>query len=195
MKKIVILFSGAGSNLENIVRVLHKKKFHNNHCEGIEIVAAITNRPEAKGIEKATRYDIPTVVLDHTHFKDRDAYDRKLVKVINALEADLVVMAGFMRLVTPYFTQSIEAINIHPSLLPKYKGMHAIDESFTSNDTEAGVTVHWVNENLDAGEIIMQQRFDKKQTPTREAFEKKIKEIEHQLYPEAIKKVLGCKTL
>lgn len=191
MKRIAILFSGQGSNMQHIIKKLHGRSFLPG-CEKIEVAVAISNRPDAPGIQKATALHIPTVVLDHTLFPDRLSYDKKLVSILKSLEIDLVVMAGFMRLVTPYFVQSIQAINIHPSLLPRYKGAHAIEESFKGSEKKAGVTVHYVSEGLDEGEIIMQKSFDKSAFKSLESFKEKIQSIEHELYSQAIKKVLGC---
>jgi len=191
MKKIVVLFSGAGSNLASIIEKVHKKKLRDHHeCAGIEIVAAITNNSSAKGIEIATKSHISTVVLDHKLFETREAFDTKLVEVIKSYEADLVVMAGFMRIVTPIFTSSLTAINLHPSMLPKFKGAKAIERSYKSDDTFGGVSVHYVSDELDGGSIIMQEKFDKKENGSFDDFAKQIKDIEHTILPSAIRKVL-----
>ncbi len=191
VKKIVILFSGSGTNLESIITKLHKKAQRSSEkCHSIEVAAAICNVPTALGIEKATRLHVPTVVLDHKLFDSREAFDTKLVELINSYEPDLVVMAGFMRILTPVFTSNVKAINLHPSLLPKFKGAKAIERSFESDDTQGGVSVHFVTEELDAGELILQESFEKSADETLESFEVKIKEIEHEILPNAIKKLL-----
>lgn len=191
MKKIVILFSGAGTNMAAIIDKIHKKKMRDNeNCLGVEIVAAITNNANAKGIEIATEKNISTLVLDHKLFNTREDFDEKLVKVIQSYEPDLVVMAGFMRIVTPVFTSAVEAINLHPSLLPKFKGAKAIERSFESSDKDAGVSVHFVSDELDGGSLILQEAFDKVATDSYEDFVDKIKAIEYEILPRAIKKVL-----
>lgn len=191
MKKIVVLFSGAGSNLSSIIEKVHKKKIRDNEeCLGIEIVAAITNNSEAKGIEIATKEHISTVVLDHKLFDTREDFDTRLVKIIQSYEPDLVVMAGFMRILTPIFTSQLKAINLHPSLLPKYKGAKAIEQSFESGDKEAGVSVHFVSEELDSGSIILQEAFTRSLDERFESFVDKIKAIEHEILPQAIREVL-----
>jgi len=182
MKKIIILFSGEGSNLQNIIEQLHLK-----HCE---VVAAITNRPQAGGIVKAKNLNVHVSVIDHTHFKSREAFDTVLVEHINAYDADLVVMAGFMRILTPLFTLHVKAINLHPSLLPKFKGAKAIERSFESDDKEGGVSVHWVSGELDGGTIIVQRSFKKSKDETLKSFTCKIQEIEHTLLPETIIELL-----
>ena len=183
MKKIVILFSGAGTNLENIIQKLHGKE--------LIVAKAITNNPSAKGIEKAMKYGVEVEVIDHRNFPSREAFDEALVRSIAEVDPDLVVLAGFMRILTPIFTQRIKnAINIHPSLLPLFKGARAIERSFESPMKVAGVTVHWVSEELDGGEIIDQRCFYKDQA-TLEEFEAKIHELEYDLYPEVILRLLN----
>lgn len=178
MKKIVILFSGQGSNLLNLIDRLHMR-----HCE---VVAAITNRPDAPGIEKAGQQGIHVDIIDHTHFTSREAFDGELVRQINAYKPDLVVMAGFMRILTPVFTQSVKAINLHPSLLPLFKGAKAIERSFESDKADGGVSVHWVSQELDGGAVIDQRSFTRSEDETLESFTLKIREIEHTLLPETI---------
>ncbi len=178
MKKIIILFSGEGTNLQNLIEQLHKK-----HCD---VVTTITNRPNAGGIARAKNFDIPVTVIDHTHFESREAFDTILVEHINAYDADLVVLAGFMRILTPIFTSHVKAINLHPSLLPKYKGAKAIERSLKSSDSEGGVSVHWVSGELDGGKVIVQHSFEKSKDETLESFTCKIRAIEHTLLPETI---------
>lgn len=191
MKKIVVLFSGTGSNLASIIEKVHKKKMRDSEaCQGIEIVAAITNNSDAKGIKVATDRHISTVVLDHKLFDTREDFDTKLVKIIQSYEPDLVVMAGFMRIVTPIFTSQLKAINLHPSLLPRFKGAKAIERSFESDDTQAGVSVHFVSDELDAGSVILQEQFDKSPDETYESFVDKIKAIEHEILSRAIRQLL-----
>ncbi|MDD2357089.1 MAG: phosphoribosylglycinamide formyltransferase [Thiovulaceae bacterium] len=185
MKKIVILFSGEGKNLHNII-----EKLHPNVCE---VVCAITNKADAKGLnglQTKSLQAIKSEVLEHTSFSSREAYDTELVKLIQSYEPDLVVLAGFMRILTSVFTQNIKAINLHPALLPKHKGAKAIEESFGSSDTMGGISVHWVSEELDGGEVISQKSFLKSEDETLESFTRKIKELEYELLPETITKIL-----
>jgi phosphoribosylglycinamide formyltransferase-1 len=183
MKKIVILFSGKGTNLQNLIEKLHKKK-----CI---VAAAITNRPDAEGIAKAKAHGIPVEVIDHTRFESREAFDTELVKRINAYAPDLVVMAGFMRIVTSVFTDNVHAINLHPSLLPLFKGGNAIEENFESGETRGGVSVHWVSGDLDGGRIIAQQAVEKSPDETLESFAEKIHALEYDLLPETITRLLN----
>lgn len=187
-KQIAILFSGQGTNFHNIINTLHNK-----NIDGftIKIVLALTNKPNAAGINIAHKYNIPLEVLDHTTFLTREEYDTNLVSILNNYKLDLVVLSGFMRILTPIFTNNIKAINIHPSLLPLYKGAKAIERSFDGDEDIAGVSIHHVTSQLDGGEIILQKSFDKTQYPIIEQFIEKIKEIEYEIYPKAIQKVLN----
>lgn len=182
LKKIVILFSGEGSNLENLIKQLHQKEI-------VEVVAAITNNPNAKGIQKAQNHDVKTIIIDHKTFKSREEFDTKLVQTIKNLEVDLTVLAGFMRILTPIFTDNIKAINIHPSLLPLFKGANALERSFNSDMKKAGVSVHDVVSKVDAGSIIMQESFEKSNMNF-ETFKKNIQACEHNIFPKAVMKVL-----
>jgi len=189
IKKIVVLFSGVGTNLENIIKNLHKKEINSTTYE---VVGAICNNKGAKGIEICKHYDIPLTVIEHTNFKDREEFDKALVEAINSLKPDLTVLAGFMRILTPIFTNNIKAINLHPSLLPLFKGANAIEKSFNSDMKVGGVSVHFVSSELDGGKIVLQECFQKEEDETLQSFTKKIKEIEHRLLPKAIIKILGA---
>jgi len=183
MKKIVILFSGDGFNAENIIKKLHKKE-----CL---VTCGITNNPDARGIEKLNALNIKTEIIEHSKFDSRECFDEELVKLINSYESDLVVLSGFMRILSNVFTSNIRAINLHPSLLPKYKGAQAIERSFDGESDECGVSVHWVNSELDGGDIILQKKFIRNKSENLDSFSKKIKEIEYELMPKAIMKVLS----
>jgi phosphoribosylglycinamide formyltransferase-1 len=186
IKKLIVLFSGNGSNLENLILQLHKKR-----CSSfmIEIVAAICNNADAKGIKKAEKHGIKTILVEHKEFKVREEFDAKLVEIINSFDVDLTILAGFMRILTPVFTKNVRAINIHPSILPLFKGANAIEDSFNSSMKVAGVSVHFVVEALDSGEIVAQKCFSKDGLDF-EAFEKKIHEVEYELFPNAILTIL-----
>jgi phosphoribosylglycinamide formyltransferase-1 len=154
------------------------------------VACGITNKKDAQGIEKLNALGVKTQIVEHVDFNSREEFDAELVKIIESHQPDLVVLSGFMRILSEVFTQRIKAINIHPSLLPKFKGARAIEQSFESLDNECGVTVHWVNGELDGGEIILQKGFLKDKSDTLESFSAKIKQIEYEIMPEAILKVL-----
>jgi phosphoribosylglycinamide formyltransferase-1 len=182
LKKIVILFSGEGSNLENLIQKLHQKS--------VRVEGAITNNPNAKGIQKAQNLGVAVTILNHKEFNSREAFDTKLVEIIQGLEVDLTVLAGFMRILTPIFTDQIKAINIHPSLLPLFKGANALERSFESEMKVGGISVHEVVTEIDGGKIIMQKCFNKSDMDF-ETFKKRIHKSEHELFPNAVMKVLA----
>jgi phosphoribosylglycinamide formyltransferase-1 len=184
---IVVLFSGEGSNLENLIEQFHNTRFG----EKVTKIVPITNRPDAGGIRRAEKYGVETLVIDHKRYKSRESFDADLVKAIKKLDPSLVVMAGFMRILTPVFTENIEAINLHPSLLPLFKGAHAIEESFSSGMKVGGVTVHRVTPELDSGEILDQTCVKIEPGETLETFTKKIHQTEYRLLPEVIRRLLN----
>jgi len=182
MKKIVALFSGEGTNLANLIEKIHRK-----HAI---ITCAITNNPDAAGIAKARAAGIPVEVCDHKEYETREAYDAALVEMIREYNPDLVVLCGFMRILTSVFTSNIRSINLHPSLLPAFKGSRAIERSFESDEKTCGVSVHWVTDELDGGEIILQKSFTKNSSDTLEEFSAKIRQIEHEILPLSVLKIL-----
>jgi phosphoribosylglycinamide formyltransferase-1 len=182
MKQIVALFSGEGTNLANLI-----EKIHHQHAQ---MVCAITNNPDAGGIVKAQRASVPVKILNHRDYASRENYDHALVELIHSYHPDLVVLCGFMRILTPIFTANIRAINLHPSLLPMFKGSRAIERSFESEESLGGVTVHWVSEELDGGEIILQKSFTKNSSDTLEEFTAKIRHIEYEILPQSIINIL-----
>lgn len=184
MKKIVILFSGTGSNMEYILQHLHGKY--------LEVVATITNNPDAKGIDIAKKFSIPVEIIDNKNYPDRESFDRELVSTIKKYNPDLTVLAGFMRILTPIFTKSIKSINLHPSLLPRHKGLNAIKRSYEDEYSEGGVTVHWVTSELDAGEPIIQRSISKSGLSFQEYYQK-IRTIEKEALYDAILLVLDKK--
>ncbi len=184
MKKIAVLFSGEGTNLQNLIDTLHHKEY--------TIVCAITNKANAGGIKRAQNANIHVEIIEHQNFSSREEFDTRLVEIIKSFNIDLTVMAGFMRILTPIFTSNIKAINVHPSLLPLYKGAKAIERSFEGNETKAGASVHFVSEELDGGEVILQDSFTKSHNDSLENFENKIHTIEYEILPKAIIKVLNA---
>jgi len=183
LKKIVILFSGAGTNMLRIIKEVEKQ-------EHIEVVATITNKKEAKGIDKVRPYNIPINIIDHKAYDSREEFDQELVNRINYYQPDLVVLAGFMRILTPVFTQNIKSINLHPSILPHFKGAKAIEQSFENPDKPAGISVHWVSEELDGGAVISQQELDRIEGESFDSFKNRIHLLEYELLPRTIINIL-----
>lgn len=182
MKKIAVVFSGQGSNFAAIVTQLHRKK--------LEVVVAVTNNPQAGGIEVANRANIPCEIIDSKAYTCRADFDADLVRTLQQYQPDLTVLAGFMRILTPVFTDQISAINLHPSLLPRHKGLHAIERSYADDYPTGGVSVHWVSSELDGGEIILQQEIPK-QGLDLETYTKSVRSIEKEALVKAIKVVLS----
>ncbi len=183
---LAVLFSGKGSNLEALIR-----RFHGKMIEGKRIeVVALTNRPDAGGIRRARKYGIEPIVLDHRRFDSREAFDAELVRILESYSPRLTVLAGFMRILTPVFTERIEAINLHPSLLPLFKGADALRRSFESGMKVGGITIHRVSQELDSGEILDQGCVKIEERDTLEDFEKKIHALEHRMLPEAVERLL-----
>lgn len=189
-KRIAILFSGEGSNLERLLKQLHNNIFNSVK---LEVALTITNNPKAGGIEKSRRYGIEPLIIDHTKFKTRELFDQAVVNEILDANIDLTILAGFMRILTPVFTKNVKAINLHPSLLPLFKGANAIKDSYEANTENGGVSVHWVNEELDGGAIIAQEILKKEKEMSFEDFEKRIHEIEHKLLPKTVVDLLCAK--
>ncbi len=181
MKKIAILFSGKGSNFSHIVNTLHNKE--------LEVVIALTNNPEAGGISIAKAHGIPLEIIDSKVYKDRETFDKDVVKSLQKYQLNLTVLVGFMRILTPVFTENIKSINLHPSLLPRHKGLHAIIKSYEDTFPTGGVSVHHVTSELDGGEIIVQKEIVKDGF-TLEQYKKKIHTLEKEALVEAICKVL-----
>ncbi|MDR2080744.1 MAG: phosphoribosylglycinamide formyltransferase [Campylobacteraceae bacterium] len=186
-KKIAVLFSGSGTNLENLFLKIHNKTFNGVK---LEITLTLCNKKNAPGIAKSRRYGIEPVILEHSEYPERADFDKKLVEIIKAHEVDLCVLAGFMRILTPHFTKNVKAVNIHPSLLPLFKGADAVKKSYESGAKEAGASVHFVNEELDGGEIILQKGFKRTWDMSYEEYEANIHKIEYEILPQAIVKVL-----
>lgn len=189
VKNIAILFSGSGSNLEAILEKVHGKVFGD-----VKIVAKllICNKTDAYGIERAKKSGLETLIIDSSKFISREEFDAALVKEIEKNEIDLTVLAGFMRILTHVFTSKIKAINLHPSILPLFKGAHAIKESFDSDMAVGGVSVHSVSEELDGGKIIAQETFQRN-SKTFEEWEETIHKIEHEILPKTIINILTNK--
>lgn len=181
MKKIAILFSGNGSNLEAIVRALDKE---------IEIAVAITNNKDAYGVKRCEYLGVECQIIPHSEYESREDFEKSISIILDKKGVDLVVLAGFMRILTPYFVKRYKCVNIHPSILPLFKGANALKESYESNMTIAGVSVHFVNEELDGGEIVVQEVIDRVRGESFESFKEKIHALEHDLYPRAIRDIL-----
>ncbi len=178
LKRVVILFSGTGSNMQKIIENLATK---------IEIVECISDNENAKGIEIAKKFNIKIHILK---FKKRDELNEELIEHLKDKNIDLVICAGFMRILSANFVNKFNAINIHPSLLPRHKGMNAIEKSFEDEFSDAGITIHHINEELDGGKIILQAKINKIKGESVDDFKNRIHKLEHENYSQVIENLL-----
>jgi phosphoribosylglycinamide formyltransferase 1 len=191
MRNIVILISGGGSNMAAIVKTAHTEQWQ--ETLGVRIAAVISNKVDAKGLQLAQNQGIATRVLDHKSFASRVEFDAALGACINEFTPSLVVLAGFMRILTPGFVNRFEGLllNIHPSLLPAFPGLHTHERAIAAGCKFAGATVHEVTAELDHGPILAQAAVPILPGDTADALAKRVLSQEHVIYPKAIKAFLG----
>ena len=182
--RVVCLISGDGSNLQALIDWQTKGLLGD-----AEIVGVVSNKVNAFGLERAKKADISVSRLSHHDYTDRLEFDQALIKVIDGYQPDLVVLAGFMRILTSEFVNHYadRLINIHPSLLPKYKGLHTHRRAIEAGDATAGATVHWVTEELDSGGIIRQIEVPIYADDSEESLKHRVLEAEHTLYPSVVR--------
>lgn len=182
MHSIVSLISGRGSNFEAIYKAAQAKSWD------VRFTGLIANQPEAKGLALAKSVGIPTAVIDHRAYPSREAFDRALMQQIDAFSADLVVLAGFMRILTPGLIEHYEGrmMNIHPSLLPRFPGLHTHERALEAGDRVHGATVHFVSAGVDEGPIICQSEVPVLPTDTPSELATRVLKTEHQIYPLAV---------
>jgi phosphoribosylglycinamide formyltransferase 1 len=190
MRNIVILISGGGSNMAAIVRAAQRDAWRKVH--DAQIAAVISNRPDARGLALAREQLIATEVVDHKAFESREAFDAALAAAIDRRQPSLVVLAGFMRVLTPGFVARYQGrlINIHPSLLPAFPGLHTHQRAIDAGCKVAGVTVHQVTTELDVGPILAQAAVPILPGDTAEALAARVLTQEHLIYPRAIAELL-----
>lgn len=182
MKRIAVLASGRGSNLEAILEAERRGELAG------EVVLAISDRVDALALEKAERGGVKAIFLNPKGYLSREDYDRALIDVLKADRIDLIVLAGFMRLLSPFFVRSypLQILNIHPSLLPAFPGTDGVEQAFAHGVKVTGCTVHFVDEGLDSGPIILQEAVPVIQQETVQTLHERIQAVEHRLYPTAI---------
>lgn len=182
-KRIIILVSGNGSNLQAIINACQ-----NNLING-KIVAVISNKPDVYSLMRAKQANIPSHVINHKEFATREAFDHQLQLQIEQYQPDLIVLAGYMRILTPHFVQhySGKMLNIHPSLLPKYPGLNTHRRTMEAGDKEHGTTVHFVTDELDGGPIILQAKVPIFDNDEEQDIVERVLAQEHQIYPLVIK--------
>ena len=182
--KIGVLLSGSGTNLQAIIDAA---------AEGlpVEIVHVVSSRPDAFCIARAHRAGIPVTVLNRDVYADPVEADRRIAETLRYAHAEYVVMAGYMRKVTPVLLDAFpdRVLNLHPALLPSFKGAHAIQDAFDAGVKVTGITVHFANEDYDKGPIVAQRAVEVREDDTHDDLEARIHEVEHVLYPEVLRLV------
>jgi phosphoribosylglycinamide formyltransferase-1 len=182
-KRLVILVSGGGSNLQSLI----------DGCAGDKInatvSAVISNNPNAGGLERAAKAGIPNLAIDHRAFNSRETFDQALSELIDSFSPDLVILAGFMRILTAEFVDHYlgRMMNIHPSLLPAYPGLNTHQRAIEAGDKKAGATVHFVTPELDGGPPIIQAQVNIDATDNKDTLATKVLTYEHKIYPEAVR--------
>jgi len=180
--RVAVFASGNGTNLQAIIDA---------NIPSAEIVLVFSNNPDAYALERAAKHGIPTEVLDHKSFSSRDDYDREILRLIEPYEVGLIALAGYMRILSPLFVRAYKnrIINIHPALLPSFPGINAARQALESGVKYTGVTIHFVDEGVDTGPIILQSVVHVHDDDTEDSLLERIHVEEHKIYPEAIELV------
>ncbi len=188
---IAVLISGSGSNLQSIIDDIEAGSLD------ADIKMIISNKPEAYALERARKHNIPSTVVKHGDFETREAFEQALLDVLEPLQIDLVVLAGFMRVLTSHFLQaySMRIINIHPALLPSFPGIHVQKKAVEYGAKFSGCTVHFVDEGTDTGPIIIQAVVPLLDEDTDETLAARILKEEHKIYPRAIQLIAEGKLI
>ncbi len=178
----VVLISGSGSNLQSII--------DNSKEIDLNISSVISNKADAYGLERAKKANIKTDVIEHNDFNSREEFDSELSKIIDSYNPGIIILAGFMRILTPEFTNKYlgKMLNIHPSLLPKFQGLHTHQRAIDTNEKEHGVSIHFVTSELDGGPIIAQRKVKVLPGDDANILGSRVLKEEHILYPEVINK-------
>jgi phosphoribosylglycinamide formyltransferase-1 len=183
--KTAILISGRGSNMQALINAAKD----DNYPAKISVV--ISNKTDAKGLEFAQRNNIKIVVVEHKKFNNREDFDKKLSQIIDENNCQMICLAGFMRLLSKWFTDKYQnrLINIHPSLLPNFKGDNSVEDALKAGAKESGCTTHFVVEQMDSGEIIMQSKVKILENDTKETLANRILKQEHIIYPKSLETI------
>ena len=186
--KVAVLISGNGSNLQALIDNFKEEE------SIVDINCVISNKKDAFGLERAARAAIDNHFVDHTKFKNRATFDQELIQILDGYSPDLIVLAGFMRVLSEVFVEKYlgKLINIHPSLLPKYPGLETHKKVIENEDTHHGVTIHYVDKTLDGGPICAQSEIEVT-TEDVNALQEQIHKIEHEIYPLVVKQIADGK--
>lgn len=178
--RLAVFVSGSGTNLQAIIDA---------HINSVEIVLVLSNNPEAYAIERAKKHNIPVEIIDHKQYSSREEFEQEILKRLEPYGVDLIALAGFMRILSPFFVRSYKnrIMNLHPALLPLFPGMHAAKQALDFGVKFTGCTVHFVDEGVDTGPIILQAVVPIYDNDTEEDLLDRIHKEEHSIYPEAIR--------
>ncbi len=184
-KKIAVLISGSGSNLQALIDAAAAADYP------AEIVVVISNKAEAYGLIRAKNSGIATHVINHKDYDSREAFDNEIQRILLGYGVDIVCLAGFMRMLSPQFVNRWpgKMLNIHPSLLPAFKGAHAVHDALAAGAKETGCTVHFVTEEMDAGPIVLQAQVPVLPSDSEKTLLERIHAEEHRIYPLALRKI------
>ena len=179
-KRVVVLLSGNGSNLQSLLDQEHHYSY--------QIVGVISNAPEAFGLERARQHKVAAIGLDYKNFSSRSAFDQRLAAEVDRFAPDLVVLAGYMKILSPGFVEKFTGrlINVHPSLLPEYKGLGTYRRVLADKKPHHGCTVHFVTSELDSGAHILQASMTVRPTDNEESLKQRVQAMEHRIYPLAV---------
>ena len=191
-QRLVVLISGRGSNMEALLQAAQRRQWAARW--GAQVVAVLSNRPQAQGLQVAAQHGVATEVVDHQAYSSREAFDAALAQAIDAHLPTLVLLAGFMRVLGAGFVARYQGrlLNIHPSLLPAFAGLNTHARALQAGCEVAGATVHWVDEGLDSGAIVAQAVVPVLPADTPETLGQRVLAAEHRLYPRAVERVLAA---
>jgi phosphoribosylglycinamide formyltransferase-1 len=177
--RVAVFASGSGTNLQAIIDA---------QIQTIEIAVVFSNKSDAYALERAKTHNIPVEVIDHKGYESREDYDSEVIKVLEPYKLDLIILAGYMRILSPVFVRAYKGkiVNIHPALLPCFPGISSARQALEYGVKYTGVTVHFVDEGVDTGPIILQSVVEIEDSDTEETLIQKIHKVEHQIYPKAL---------
>ena len=183
MSKIAIFVSGSGTNMDNLIKEIQAGKIPE-----AEAALVICDNPAAGAIEKAKKRNVPLVLVERSKFASKPEFEAAMIRHLESHEIDFIALAGYMKILTPYFIKSFpnKILNVHPSLLPSFKGIQGIKDAFTYGCKVTGATIHFVDDKMDHGPIIMQDSIKIGEDDTLETLTEKVHKIEHRIYPKAI---------
>ena len=186
MKQLAIFVSGSGTNMENILSHVRDGKIK------AEAALVVSDNPEAYALKRAEKYNVECVIVERKRFDSKESFETEIRRHLERKKINLILLAGFMRILSPDFVRAYQKriLNIHPALLPQFPGAHAIRNAWAAKVKKTGVTVHFVDEGVDSGPIILQREVEIKSGETLESLEKRIHAVEYELYPKAINWVL-----